>query len=102
MIIQVDLEGRSVIEQLCDIALKEGGVKNLNAVNRILKSVVLLSKEKSPIEETPSPKSNSDEVKEKVEQKTEETAEQKEKKKTKKKKREPVDHIRRKPGPRKK
>lgn len=42
MIIQVDLEGRKVIEQLCDIALKQGGVKNLNQVNSILRSVTML------------------------------------------------------------
>lgn len=42
MIIQVDQEGRKVIEQLCDIALKQGGVKNLNQVNSILRSVTML------------------------------------------------------------
>lgn len=42
MIIQVDQEGRNVITQLCDIALKQGGVQNLNAVNAIFKSVVVL------------------------------------------------------------
>lgn len=42
MIIQVDKEGKAVIEQLCDIALKQGGVNNLNQVNAILKSVCIL------------------------------------------------------------
>jgi hypothetical protein len=42
MKILVDQEGRNVIQQLCDLALKQGGVKNLNQVNRILKSVKLL------------------------------------------------------------
>ena len=42
MVIQVDQEGRSAIQQLCDIALKSAGVQNLNPVNKILRSVVLL------------------------------------------------------------
>lgn len=52
MIIQTDTEGRGVIEQLCDLALKQGGVSNLNQVNTILSSVHPLA-----IEENPQPKS---------------------------------------------
>ena len=59
MIIQVDQEGKVVIEQLCDIALKQGGVHNLRQVNMIFSSVKLFPvpkveeklKLKSPSEE---------------------------------------------------
>lgn len=44
MIIQVDQEGKSVIEQFCDIALKQGGIKNLNQINLVLSTMVLISK----------------------------------------------------------
>lgn len=44
MIIQVDKEGKSVIEQFCDIALKNGGLQNLNQINLVLSTMVLLSK----------------------------------------------------------
>ena len=33
MVIQSDEEGLKVLEQLCDIALKVGGMSNLKAVN---------------------------------------------------------------------
>jgi len=36
MEIIVDKEGREVIVQLCDIALKQGGVQNLQSVAKIL------------------------------------------------------------------
>lgn len=42
MIIQVDPEGRSVIKQLCDIALRYDGIGNLNQINVILRSVKML------------------------------------------------------------
>lgn len=42
MIIQVDQEGNRAIQQLCDIALKSAGMKNLNPVNMILRSVKVL------------------------------------------------------------
>lgn len=42
MKILVDQEGKNVIRQLCDIALKQGGVSNLNQVNLILRSVNVL------------------------------------------------------------
>ena len=59
MIIQTDKEGRDVIQQLCDIALKQGGVANLNQVNAILRAVVVLPQVAPvvPIKENPSPKS---------------------------------------------
>lgn len=78
MIIQVDLEGRSVVEQLCDIALKEGGVKNLRAVNRILSSVKVL-----PPKEKPLPKSDPVTEEKAVESKIEKSKTEKTKKKIK-------------------
>lgn len=42
MKIIVDQEGKSAIHQLCDIALKNGGINNLNQINKILGSTVLL------------------------------------------------------------
>jgi len=45
MKIAVDTEGQNVIHQLCDIALKQGGVQNLAAVTMILNSIQLLHKE---------------------------------------------------------
>lgn len=42
MKILVDQEGRRAVEQLCDIALKSAGVRNLDAVNEILASILLL------------------------------------------------------------
>ena len=57
MIIQVDQEGRSAIQQLCDIALKSAGVQNLNPVNTILRSVMLLPIPEDVKQETNRPKS---------------------------------------------
>ena len=42
MILKVDKEGKSVIEQLCDFALKQGGLSNYNQVGLVLKSIELL------------------------------------------------------------
>jgi len=52
MIIQVDEAGRDAIQQLCDIALKHAGMRNLNQVNVILRSAVLLPEAKN----NPNPK----------------------------------------------
>ncbi len=41
MRILTDEEGKKVIEQLCDIALKQGGLQNINAINVILTSIEL-------------------------------------------------------------
>lgn len=56
MIIITDQEGKSVIRQLCDIALKDGGIGNLNQVNLILRSVESLPV--SDVEEKSQPKSS--------------------------------------------
>lgn len=48
MIIQVDQEGKNVIEQFCDIALKKGGLQNLNQINLVLGTLVLLSESQQP------------------------------------------------------
>lgn len=42
MIIRVDEEGKSVITQLCDIALRTNGIANLNSVNDILSKVEVI------------------------------------------------------------
>lgn len=42
MIIKIDKDGKNAIEQLVDIALKQGGIQNLNAANLILHSIELL------------------------------------------------------------
>ena len=42
MIIKVDKEGKNAIEQLVDIALKQGGLANFNAVGIVLHSIELL------------------------------------------------------------
>lgn len=36
MIIQADEEGKKAVVQLCDIALKVGGLQNLRSANQIL------------------------------------------------------------------
>ena len=51
MIIQVDQEGKNVIEQFCDIALKQGGIQNLNQINLVLETMALIivpQKKKDP------------------------------------------------------
>lgn len=42
MKIKVDKKGQEAIQQLCDIALKSGGIQNLNGINTILVSMELL------------------------------------------------------------
>jgi len=39
MKIIVDKEGRSMIEQMCDVALKTGGIRNLNPVIMVLEKM---------------------------------------------------------------
>ena len=39
MLIKTDKEGREAVQQLCDVALKQGGLQNLNAINTILNSI---------------------------------------------------------------
>ena len=84
MIIQTDKEGKDVIEQLCDIALKQGGVSNLNQVNAILKSVVVAFMPVPPaIKEDPQPKSPLSEKEEKAEAKKKTSSKSKNAKKKK-------------------
>jgi len=42
MIIKADKEGKDILVQLCDIALKTGGLQNMNAVQGILNSIQLI------------------------------------------------------------
>lgn len=51
MIIQVDQEGKGVIELFCDMALKVSGppLQNLKQVNLILDALVVLSKPASDV-----------------------------------------------------
>lgn len=46
MILKVDKEGKSAIEQFCDLALKSGGIRNLNQVNLVLQSTEMLPEPK--------------------------------------------------------
>jgi len=83
MIIQVDQEGGDVVSKLCDLALKQGGVKNLNQVNRILKSVKLLPTPKDIEQGTnqlKSPKKEDEAAGQKVVEKQEASKEVKEEK----------------------
>lgn len=51
MIFQVDKEGEHAIQQLCDIALKAGGIQNLERINQVLESVELISEPDSKEDE---------------------------------------------------
>jgi len=42
MIIKADKEGANVISQLCDIALKQNGIKDLQSITTILNSIELI------------------------------------------------------------
>lgn len=46
MLIQVDKEGRETVQNLCDIALKVGGIQNLRSVNIILSQIKMIEPEK--------------------------------------------------------
>ena len=50
MIIQVDDEGKNAVTQLCDIALKQGGIQIVQGVVKILATVKQLPFEE-PVEE---------------------------------------------------
>lgn len=53
MKIMADKEGLDVISALCDIALKAGGIGNLQQINTIIQSIIPLPEEapKTEIEE---------------------------------------------------
>jgi len=51
MIINTDKEGKELIVQLCDIALKMGGLQNLQGVNNILQTIKLVEEEEQVIKE---------------------------------------------------
>ena len=44
MIIQVDQEGKEVIEMFCDMALKTGGMQNRVQINLVIDSTVVIPK----------------------------------------------------------
>jgi len=44
MIIQVDQEGKEVIEMFCAMALKVGDIQNLKQVNLVLDAMMFISK----------------------------------------------------------
>lgn len=46
MIIKADPEAKKTIESLCDVALRAGGLKNLQEVGRLLQSIELIKKGK--------------------------------------------------------
>ena len=56
MIIQVDEIGKDVIDQFCDMALKQGGMSNRESVNLVIDTMVLISAPKKK-ESAPKPKS---------------------------------------------
>jgi len=43
LVIKVNSTSKNVIEQLCDLALKQGGLGNLNQINLVLESMVLIT-----------------------------------------------------------
>ncbi len=45
MIIEVDNDGFEAIKQLCDIALRQGGMNNLQGIQIVLNSVSLKNKD---------------------------------------------------------
>ena len=50
MIIEADEKGKDAINRLADVALKSGGIQNLDAINQILSSVRTIKKhEDEPI-----------------------------------------------------
>lgn len=46
MRIIADKEGQAVLQQLADIALKQGGIQNLQAVNQFLQSIQMIEETK--------------------------------------------------------
>lgn len=48
MIIRVDEEGKQAVTELCDAALKVGGIRNLHPVTNILRSVEMLPSAEKP------------------------------------------------------
>ena len=56
MIIQVDEAGKDVIEQFCDLALKQGGMTNREQINSVIDTMVLISAPKKK-RSAPKPKS---------------------------------------------
>jgi hypothetical protein len=45
MIIKVDNGAKEILIQMCDIALKTGGIQNMNAVKAVLDSIQIIEKE---------------------------------------------------------
>lgn len=56
MIIIVDKEGRNLIQQMCDLSLKTGGIQNLQGVLSVLNTMkdygepVVATEETEPVE----------------------------------------------------
>lgn len=50
MVIQADAKGKNAIEQLCDVALRVGGMGNRQQVNLVADSIVLLPEPKKESE----------------------------------------------------
>ncbi len=48
MKIKVDKEGKDTIIQLCDVALKSGGIKNVAAINVVLTSIEDIEEKTEP------------------------------------------------------
>ncbi len=56
MIIKVDSKGKNAIEQLVDIALKQGGLSNFNPAGMVLESIELLPEPDKKPEKKPDKK----------------------------------------------
>ena len=51
MIFKLDMDAKKVLEQLCDLALRSGGVGSLQAVNTILSKIELINESPKAVEE---------------------------------------------------
>lgn len=45
MKIKVDAEGKQAIESLCDLALRQGGLQNMQGVQQVLGSVEIIQED---------------------------------------------------------
>jgi len=51
MIIIVDEAGMEAVQGLCDMALKTGGIRNMNAISQIMGSITVTPTAPAPLEE---------------------------------------------------
>ena len=46
MEIKTDIEGRNVIMGMCDLALKKGGIDNIDIVSKVINAIKLIEEKK--------------------------------------------------------